>query len=186
MTYPNVALKFDEYLPSIELNSAPGEFRTILVADKSLDTVLTEAAQAMGADWTIDEIMTRIKEADEFYIEFPEKVLDSEALDFNFIEEVLQQGKENYAEPEGVSAELAAEINNFWYADMLASILEHAYTLLIARTVLLASELGIGDIQLIDSRHDAHLREKMSRDLSTIDLELIVPDVIHTHDQEED
>ena len=176
MIYPNVALKIENSLPSIELHSAEGQSRTLATSPKSLEKLLTDVAAILGAKWDYAEIMNRLREADEYFVIFPDVEFETDELNFDSIEEVVQQAVNGYADVEGMTEELADEVNANWYADVLASTLHQAYNILIVRTVFFASELGIGDIQLIDSQHDARLREKMSRDLDDIGLELLVPE----------
>jgi hypothetical protein len=176
MNYPNVTLRIKNYLPSIELQSDVEDIQTMSVATKGLDTLLTETAAAMGAKWNIDEVKRRISEGDDTFLVFPEIEFESESLDLDQFGDAIQTAVNEYVEFADANEDVRAELKSNWQADVLASLLAQVYRLLAARAVFFASEIGVRDIQLIDDSFDSRLREQMSRDLESLELELTVPE----------
>ena len=176
MKYPNVTLRIKNYLPSIELQSDVEDVQTMATATQGLDTLLTETAAAMGAKWDIEEVKRRISEADDTFLIFPEIEFESESLDLDQFGGTIQTAIGEYIDFADANESVREELKANWQADVLASLLAQVYRLLVARTVFFASEIGVGEIQLVDDSFDSRLREQMSRDLESLELELTVPE----------
>lgn len=172
--YPNITLVIRGNIPSLELENKVGEKKTIAISALSIDEVLERVAKALRLDESIDDIWEMLREGDETYIEFSEiDELEEVEIDLQgTLDEALKHLELDIQEE--VNKDVSEALTHYHQADVLASTLEEIYNLLIARTVFTASEMGIGNIILKDERKEPRLREKMSKELSAVEIELIV------------
>ncbi len=172
--YPNITLVIKDSMPSLELENKEGEKKTIAISTLSIDDVLEKVAKALKLDESIDDIWEILREGDETYIEFPEiEGLEEGSIDLQSTLDEALKHLELDIQAE-VTKDVSEALTHYHQADVLASTLEEVYNLLIARTVFTASEMGIGNIILKDERKEPRLREKMSKELAAVEIELIV------------
>jgi hypothetical protein len=176
MKYPNVRLTILNEVPFVEMHPSDSDSYRLASADLGFDTLFLKASELMEISHNeLDELQSEIRTGDEFYLEFPEIPLDNDEMKLsellNVVKEELKSGKPYGDVPMNT---LNQELTHNWHLDILASLQEAAYNLIIVRTVLIASDLGIGTISLDDSRKEPKLLEKMSKDLSQIGVELVV------------
>lgn len=175
--YPNVTLVINQGVPSVELRQSTDNIRRLLVGP-SLTEMLLQIAQQIGFTGTVTEILELIGISDELYLQFPisketdEAVQDS--IDFSAIYRHLDSELTTHQQVTGQSPELNKQLQVNWQGDVLASVLEEAYNILIIETLTQASQMGIGIIQLHENLGDPRLREKMSKELAKLDTQLVL------------
>lgn len=176
MKYPNVTLKIRQYVPTIEYSLDDQVVKKLYTLDKGLDTLLMEAASSVHFAYNdVNDIFALIRTGMENFLEFPEIDYEGEELNSHYISEQLHTALVEREAAAGLDPEVGNALNEFWQADVLASVLEEVYALLIAKTVFSASELGIGTIILDDDMHEIRLHEKVGKEMGAVpEIELIV------------
>lgn len=145
--------------------------------NKPLDIfdMIQAAAIKVGYDGDLAEIYELARECDEEFIEFPD--IDqqyAQNLDFSQVsDELTKQVKQHELTEEG-SQELKDQLREYWQGDVLASVIEQIYNVIIANVILTAGDMGIGIIQLETDIKDVRFPEKMSKELAKLDTELIL------------
>ncbi len=172
MDYPNLTLKITKNQPTIELRSDDKNLREIFAADMDLDTYLAEVQTALGGE--VADLPELITNGDDQLVDFSELDLGDEELNLGDVLKIVVAKAKEYEQVAGLAAELAAELKRNWDGDILASAIEGAYNLLIAKVIIWADTLGVEDIALEDDRLEPRLREKMSSELAKFDTQLLV------------
>ncbi len=181
--YPYIILKIENYIPHLYLRTSETLETQIEDEDISLlDTVLELGEKLNLSDSNLDSksqynyLINLAREHDETYATSNS---DIDNTTFFRLKEYLDRFlEENKVEPlyldVEVSDEIRDQLNREQGADLLASILDYIYTILIAKSVIAASEMGIGVIHLNDETKNSRLQEKMAMELEKIDVELII------------
>jgi hypothetical protein len=172
MVYPNITLKITEGLPSIELHNENQPVRPMFISDMDLQTYMASVADAIN--WTAGNEVATASNGDQYMIDFENVDLADESTSLSDILQVVRRSASEYEQMAGLNQEVADELMQNWQTDMLASALEGAYNLLIAKVILMADTLGIEDIRLDDDRLDPRLREKMSSELAKFNTQLLI------------
>lgn len=174
LSYPQVRLTIKDQIPRIELLKSEADVSTMLEMQVGIDSLLMKVAKRLGvAKADSAHIFELIREGDEQYLEFDSEAYDDDNLEFAALIKKIDSQPEFDAGVEVNAAVNKALLEN-WQADVLASVLEHIYATLIAKTVYAASEMGIGNIVLADDRHEVRLQEKMAKELALAEIELVV------------
>ncbi len=184
--YPHVSLTIDNQIPSIIYHPEEGVRKKLNTKDENIYNVVSNIAQKLGItqDDSLNEeeqyqaLLAAARESDENYLtELTD--INHEVIDFdlhstmnNAIEKALKNKKDNYVDIE-LSDELKEELILNQNKDILASLLDAMYLLLISKTVVAAAELGIGKIALYDSNRNVRLHEKMLKELDSLGIEYI-------------
>ncbi len=180
MNYPNITLRIKNYVPSIELWNSENESRTVIKGKKGIDTLILEFCELVDFPTqgnNIDELMHLARSGDENMLKFASIDFSKQELDFSDLLQETVAAYERYSLPVSKDSlkesndptALARELRNNWKEDALASLIEEIYNTMIARTFYLASETSISTIVLADDRQDSRLREKMSKELATVE-----------------
>lgn len=178
VNYPNITIQVKDQVLSLEFNADKDTSKTMFVLEPSLNFSLESAAKSVGFKFnSVDDILAFARLGDEKLMEFAKFNLEVADLNVEDILNGLQQqvADRNPEYAEGASSEVNEALDEFWRADMLASFLEEIYSLVIAKAVFNASELGINTIVLNDERNEIRLQEKVGKEITAVpELELIV------------
>lgn len=187
MEYPHIALKIENFTPSINFVKDENTSRKITINDENLLVILSTLTKQL------DLIEDEIESTEDLYLRILELAreavtegmndipgLDAETTEFE-IQKVVDnvQTELESDDLEGVIYDVAVrdEIIRNQNIDTLGTVLESIYAVMILKTLLAASDLGIGTIVLDDKHKDARLMEKMASELQKMDLELIIQDL---------
>lgn len=183
--YPYILLRIEEYIPKIFLVSLENDTKEVESSEEIdlLDIVLSIGEKlnlikpplnSLSETEKYDYLISLARGSDEAYVQLEMDVWE----EFSIVEYIDNFLNNNKIQPVYLDVELNDDIKNEidqnQNSDLLASILEHIYTIIIARTILVASEMGIGVIHLSDNSKNARLQEKMALELQKIDIELII------------
>lgn len=178
MKYPNITIKIRNFIPTLEFQPAEGESKPMFTLDLGLDTLLMNSADLIGYNdyQNATDILQFIRGGDENFIEFGKIELGQEQISTKHVLDGLKTAiAERPATHNDSSDEVNAELTTYWQADVLASVLEEAYAILIAQAVFNASELGLNIIVLDDDQHEIRLQEKAGKEIGAVEqIELIV------------
>jgi len=182
---PHVVLRVENFTPSIHYIPQEGVSRKMTKNDENLLELIKSLAQELDletqneSDEDIYEDLLRIaRESDEFYL--PEhQDLNPEETEFeldNLFTSMLEKAQELDQEYGDVKMddEIRKELDQNQSADVFASILESVYLRLIAKTLIAASELGIGEIHLADKHKNPRLADQMKKELDKMGVELVI------------
>lgn len=185
--YPQVELKIINGIPHIVYKTNEEEQKVMTQGKHSIYDVALSGAKKLNlisseAEPNREnfEKMTQLaRESDEiFYTELPE--INTETSDFslqetleNYLSKMLEEPVDEYSDL-AMTDDVKEELERFRNSDYFASYLEALYSVLIAKTVLSAHDLGIGNISLSDDLKNPRLVEKMSKELEKLGLELVV------------
>lgn len=189
MEYPHISLKIENFIPSINFVSNENTFRKITIEDENLLEILSKLVNQLNLvqtdsklnnDELYAEILSLARESvAEGINEIPG--LDAETTEFEItkiVKNVLSELAPIEIPNVDINETIKNELIRNYNIDTLATVLESIYAVLILKTLLAASELGIG-IFVLDDRHiNSRLMEKMATELQKIDLELIIPENI--------
>lgn len=182
---PYISLQIRNHIPHIVFYPDEGMSRSLTVDDESILPIVASIAKRLeliaeeeevNAE-TLTNLFELARTSDESYLDTTPD-LETEESEFKLaaimnrlVDQALATREDQYPETElndDVRAELASNLN----ADIFASLLDALYTVLIAKTLLAASELGIGKISLDDEHNNVRLLEKMSKELAKLGIEL--------------
>ncbi len=184
---PYVALKIEDFVPSIYYFPDDGMSRKMTHQEENILDRMIQATQNLNLDTSeseqnrdnlYEELLSKARKSDEFYLdEFND--INTDSIEFNIqnlFDDLMKYASELEQEYRDVdmSEEIRRELDQNQSGDIFASMLESLYLRLIAKTLLAASDLGIGEIHLQDSHKNARLAEKMSNELQKMGLELII------------
>lgn len=178
--YPQIALVIKNQMPYIEYNESPQNSKKLVSLNMGLDTALLRAGEVCGVEDLEQFSPAALSTADEEMIKFEEgfDFTEEVKLNLDYIFTTLKARVQPTIPPVTNQAAVDQELKSNWQADVLASVLEEIYNLLIAATLRLANDLGVENIKLADERKDPRLQEKMAKELSFGEIELIVDDTI--------
>ena len=185
---PLIALSIKNHKPELIYYPKEGEKKKLTLKDENIYEIVIQIAREIGLinkeaiaiDVTIlSDLLDIAREADELFItDLPE--IETESLEFdleiilnNFLHNILKNDVDEYKDiemPDLVRVEL--ELNK--KKDIFASILDVMYSILIAKSLLAAAELGLGIIKLEDEGKNPRLAEKMSKELTKLEVEMII------------
>lgn len=182
---PFISLQIRNHIPHIVFYPDEGMSRNLTVDEESIVNVVSSIAKRLeliaeeedASDETLTRLFNLARSSDESYLNTTPnfETDDSEFKLMEIMTELVEQSlktrEELYPETD-MNDEVRTEINSNMNADIFASLMDALYTVLIAKTLLAASELGIGKIKLDDEHNNVRLLEKMSKELAKLGLEL--------------
>ena len=184
--YPHVSLTIKNHVPSIVYHPKEGVEKKMNIKDENIYDIAFDVANKLdligdanlSKDEQFDELLTKARESDEKYVtdltDINPDVIEFELNDSmsRAVEKAIKTKSNEY---EGVEMpdEIRKELDLNQNKDIFASLMDAMYTVLIAKTVLAAAELGIGKIALNDSSKNARLHEKMLQELHKLGIEYI-------------
>ena len=171
MKYPNITIKIRNFVPTLEFQLNDEGTKPMFTLDMGLDTLLMKVADAIGFKDYQDakDIFELIRTGDETFADFGKIELGNDHITTKHIIDGLANVIAERPEiPAGSSDELATELTLYWQADVLASVLEEAYAILIAQAVFNAAELGLNVIALDDDQHEIRLQEKIGKEIGAV------------------
>jgi hypothetical protein len=182
---PYISLKIQNYTPSLYYHPTENESRKMTQTDENLGLIIWNIARELKllnsesySNAEVDELISLARESDETFLEiFPEMEFDTSEFGLqnvadNAVKKSLESKEDPYSEVE-MHQSVRKELNSFQNADIFASILETLYAALIAKTLLTASELGLGTVKLEDEHKNPRLMEKMGRELDSAGVEFM-------------
>jgi hypothetical protein len=187
VNYPNVTIKIRNFIPTLELQQQDEQTKevktnTMFKLSTGIDALLMQVADAAGFAYEdTTDILDLARTGEEDAIEFTGIDYAAEDWSADYIAKqahaTVAEYNQNpqYADIAEITSEVAAALKEFWQANLLASVLEEVYALLIAKAVFTASELGIGTIVLDDDQHEIRLMEKAGKEMGAVsEIDLIV------------
>ena len=187
--YPFVELKIKDGVPTLVYHASETVQRSMniesdnfinaaMYAGKALNLLEVEAEHNQE---NLEKLLQLARESDEtYYTELPN--MDVESTEFKlletlkpYLEQIAESGADDYTDL-NMTDDVKAELAKFKSADSFASYMEALYTILIAKSLLAAHDLGIGNIRLNDEYKNPRLMEKMAKELEKLGLELMIPE----------
>lgn len=180
--FPRITLQIIDSEPQIIFESSEKESKKMLSETESLVQIFKYLKKELKFEEVPDEniipgLLKLAQQGDERFIEkLPGKSLRSDKLLLQeTVEDEIAKAKKNvddYSDYNDVSADVQTELVRNQHLDILASILEMVYNIIIANVVDSASELGVGNIRLDDQTGIGRLRSKMAGELTKMNIEL--------------
>lgn len=176
---PKIILEIKNHIPSIIYSPEENVSRELITEKENIHEILLSVLEALNLklenSTDLVDILELALEGDEKKFEkLPD--LDKYAKGFGlskFVEiEIGSYDTPEISEYEKVaSKEVLEELQKFHNIDLLASILESIYNIMISKSVFYAQDLGIGTIILDD--HDGYLRlqSKFANELAKLEIE---------------
>jgi hypothetical protein len=187
--YPFVELTIKNFKPTITFHPEDDLVRNLTLEETDLIPIILNIAEtlALVVENTddiakVDELINLVREADEFTFDIKEPDIDLEDSEFNLekvIEtyfEKLQKSKPFHSNINNLTSDVQDELDKYHNIDILSNILDTIYKILIAKTLIAAANLGIGDIYLNDDHKNARLQELMAKELEKLGVELYIED----------
>lgn len=188
--YPYVELKIKNGIPTLVYYSSEEVQRPMTLTNDSIFDAALFGGKELGlieksAEHNQENLETLLKlarESDEtYYPELPDMELENIEFDLlktlkPYLKKMVEVTPDDYSDL-SMTDEVKAELEKFQKADLFASYMEAMYTILIAKTLLAANDLGIGNITLNDDYKNPRLMEKMSKELDKLGIELVIPEV---------
>jgi hypothetical protein len=187
--YPFVELTIKNYKPTIAFHPEDGLVRNLTLEETDLIPIILDIAEALAlvVENTdeiakVDELINLVREADEFTFDIKEPDIDLEDSEFSLEKviktyfEKLQKSKPFHSNINNLASDVQDELDKYHNIDILSNILDTIYKILIAKTLVAAANLGIGDIYLNDEHKNARLQELMAKELEKLGVELYIED----------
>lgn len=188
--YPFVELKIKNGIPTLVYYASEGVQRPMTLTNDSVFDAAMHGGKELGIiekdaehnQENFEKLLKLARESDEtYYPELPNMELENIEFDLlktlkPYLENLKDFDPDNYSDLE-MTDEVKAELDAFKKADSFASYMEALYTILIAKTLLAANDLGIGNITLNDDFKNPRLMEKMSKELEKLGIDLVTPEV---------
>ncbi|BCX13933.1 MAG: hypothetical protein KatS3mg085_465 [Candidatus Dojkabacteria bacterium] len=189
--YPYIALNIINFKPTITFHPAEDMSRQLTIEEVDLYEIIVDVAKRLDL---IDDVLKKIKDkmilmdnlleiaksaADISKVEkYPDISQDNNEFEIKpTIEKLLQNAlanKSGITKMAELSPELESEIIRDENIDIFASILESLYSILIANTILAASQIGVGKIKLNDEHKMERLLERMAQELQKLDIDFLL------------
>lgn len=189
--YPRITLTIKNHIPSLIYAKGEDDAVNLIEDQEDLSKIITSVAKQLNLLEEIEKgtsseqylalINLAYTQGDEHFIDqIPEAGTKKASFQLEkLIKDKLPKLLENRSEFENIydtplSIDVKAEIERNENIDILASVLEMIYLLMIGKTLLEASELAIGNIHLNDSDGNVRLRERMASELTKADIKLTI------------
>lgn len=180
---PSIILQIKNNIPQVIFMSSPDNKKEITESKEDLNDIIQSLATELNilneSERTLNNLLEYARESDDLFLN-PFVEIDSKAGNFQINEAVEQQlskakdQSSDFSEYGKIDKNVKEELKKNQNADIFASILDTIYNVLIAKTILHASELGIGQIYLDDETDNKRLREKMAKELDELGIELLI------------
>ncbi len=185
---PFITLKIENHIPHLFYTNSDGVSRQLTTIDEDLSRLILTMGETfnlseknMDDDIQVNRLILLSNEADPDYITGTPEI-DSESLEFELeklITEVITEAKnieKEYSDLDEMDEELRREIDRNQAIDIMSSILETAYKIIIAKTLLASYELEIAEVHLKTTENYPRFVEKLGEELQKLDIELIIED----------
>lgn len=185
--YPNLTLRIKNHIPSLIYMPSEGVEKVLTQGEENVVEVMTEIAEKLNLQHPNSEdlsqrhqdFLTIARNADDvYYTTFPD--MDVESQEFKLketihqnLDKIIDDNPQDY-EVDGLTPELMKELEQNYAVDLFSSALESMYTTLISKSLLAASELGLGTINLDDESENLRLAELMAREMEKMGVEFKV------------
>lgn len=183
--YPNITLEIINSTPKLIFHPDEDTNRLLTTKDENIQNTLVSIFKELelyeeieNSEMSqIEAIMHLISEGDPRTIESTPG-MDKYKNEFGFDDYVMNELKradQNRDDLSGygeITNEIKKELIRNQNLDIVASLFDVLLNVIIAKTLLFASDLGIGYIILHDHDGMIRLREKMSSELSKMEIEL--------------
>jgi hypothetical protein len=181
MKYPHIRLKIEDSVPSIYYYPEEGNGKPLITSKESISELMHSIAkklELMDEDQEdLEFIMKLLSEGDPRIIEVV-PAMDKYKEKFGFEDFIMselnkaEQGIRDLEQYGDISDEVRAELNRHTNLDIFSSLFDIVCNIMIAKTLLFSSDLGIGTIYLEDLDGIVRLREKMVSELSKMGIKL--------------
>jgi len=186
---PFITLEINNHVPHLFYTNSDGTKKQLTTIDEDLSKLILMVAENfnlvetdMDDDVQVGRLILLANEADPDYItHIPE--IDSESLEFELeklLTEVIAESREiekEYSDVDEMDEELRNEIDRNQSIDIMASILETAYKIIIAKVLLAAYELEIAEVHLKTTENYPRFVEKLGEELQKLDIDLMIENV---------
>jgi hypothetical protein len=185
--YPFVELTIKDYKPTITFHPEEGLVRNLTLEETDLIPIILSVAETLtlvigNTDdmEKVNELINLTREADEFMFDVKEPDINLDDVEFNLKNIIdnyfrkLQKTKSFHSGMDGLANDVQGELDRYHNIDILANVLDTIYKILIAKTLVAAANLGIGDIYLNDEHKNARLQELMAKELEKLGVDLYV------------
>lgn len=183
---PHITLKIENHVPHLFYTSVDGTVRQLTEKDEDISRILMKIGEnfnlnegEMDDEVKVRRMLLLSNEADSEYLDNTPEI-DSESLEFE-LEELLAKLIEDskniekeYSDVENMDPELRAELDRNQNIDIMASLLDTIYKIMIAKTLLAAYELEINQVHFKSEENYPRLMEKFGQELQKLGLDLII------------
>lgn len=187
---PYLTLRIKNHIPHIFFHSDEVTNKQLTHKDENILQEIKSIGQKLGLNNVnltdedqLNDLFTLASEADNGMIEsLPE--IDIESLEFdihNTIAGVLEKAMDaddEYKDLE-LSEEIRNELNRNRNSDILASVIDQIYDIIIAKTLLAAYELELAEIHFDSDYNYSRFIEKLGNELQKLGLELTIDNQIN-------
>ncbi|GAB4283576.1 MAG: hypothetical protein Kow0081_0210 [Candidatus Dojkabacteria bacterium] len=182
--YPNLTLNISDHKPTLFLKPEAEISRAIVSSEDSIKDLIFSIVEQLNLktelkqDFKLEDILALASEGDERMIEvIPENDTYGKSFGFvDFVNRQLQEAKKSKDDFSRFGSNIEKDVLNalhvFQNIDILASMIEMIYNILIARVILAANDLSIKNIILEDECGYPRLAGKMSSELAKEGLSL--------------
>lgn len=182
---PYLKLKIEKHIPHIYFYSNDGSEKRLTNVDENILNEILEISKLLGFqvenlsdEEQLNNILEIVSESDS-NIELKAPNINSNSVEFNLnktlktsIDEVLSL--ENEYEGIEMGDDVRAELERNRNVDILASLTDMLYDIIIAKTLLAAYDLEINDIHLENAHNYARFNERMGMELQKLGLEFTI------------
>lgn len=186
--YPNITLQIKNHKPVIVFYPNENESRVITENEENLSEIMIDLAKKLDLE---NEIASQINDRTIIVENLLQLARQSDESRFNSLIELdidntefeipkhldkflesTKGEKDNYNDLIEASNQVKKELERNQNSDIFAAAMDLIYNVLIAKTIVAAEHLGIGEIKLDDEYENARLFEKMARELDKMGLVL--------------
>lgn len=179
---PFITLRIANQVPSIVFHNSDGVQKNLTQKEESIEAAIMSLVRNLDIPEFDTQNLTQVLEiASEGNYDLIDTNPDinTNSLEFN-IEGIIggslieaEDAIEDYSDVE-MNEEIRAEIERNNKIDILASLIDQIYNILIAKTLLAAYELEITEIHLKSDFNYARLAEKMGHEIQKLNLEFTI------------
>lgn len=177
--FPRITLKTEDLNVSILYETSAAESKNILSDNENLEDLFELLNKKLELEISADpkKILQLATKGDERYIEkLPSKPLNQSSLDLvKVISKELDKAIseiDDYSSYQEVDEKVRKELIRNQQIDILASMLEITYNIIIAKVMDTASELGVSKIRLDDKTGLPRLTYKMASEFTKLDIKI--------------
>jgi hypothetical protein len=177
--YPYISLKIQNYVPHLYYAQSEENVRKLTFKDEDISSTFEMIAKELGLfeeSTTFEDLLLLASEADDKYFENSPNI-NIEELEFQLqdimtkvLNVALDEKTIDY-KTEDLTEELKKEIVRNHNMDIMASLFDIAYKIIIAKTLLAAYDLEISNIHLETDYSLPRFTEKMAKELEDLGLE---------------
>jgi hypothetical protein len=184
---PNITLKINNFTPKIIYNPDEKTSREIINKDENLALLINPLAKELNLlnDLNADnheelfaEILKLSAEATQYPLDDLPKGIEDSNGSFELENLTTKQFKklfenrETFDHLQDIDKAILNELERNQNIDILATLLDYIYFILISKTLFYATDLGIGKILLNDKSGMFRLQEIMADELNKLDITL--------------